>query len=86
MIHPRDDISDANSKRDECYIGELTEEAAKEMEEDARRAAQSLAKIKEARKGFTLQPDIFTCATLIKQTVVSEDTRYVFLLPFLLYF
>ncbi len=68
---------DANSKRDECFIGVLTEEAVEEMKKDAERAAQALAKVKQARQGLTLQPDNFTRAVLIKRTEVSHDTRYV---------
>ncbi len=69
--------SDAHSKRDECFIGTLTDEAVEEMNKDAQRAAEALAKVKEERKGLTLQPDNFTRATLVKKTVVSHDTRYV---------
>lgn len=67
--------SDANSKRDECFIGVLTDEAIKEMEKDSQRAAESFAQVKEARKGLTLQPDSFTHAILIRKTIVSNDTR-----------
>ncbi|KAJ3533482.1 hypothetical protein NM688_g7276 [Phlebia brevispora] len=73
---------DANSKRDECYIGVLSNEAVGEMKKDAMRAADALAKVKKEREDFALQPDLFTSATLVKKTEVSEDTRYyVFSLP-----
>ena len=48
------------------------------MEKDAERAAEELAKVKEERKGFSLQPDSFTRATLVERKEVSYDTRYVF--------
>ncbi|KAH9920934.1 uncharacterized protein B0H18DRAFT_1190512 [Fomitopsis serialis] len=72
----------ANSKKDECLIGALSEEGIKAMEEDARRAAKELAKVKEERKGLALQPDVFTRAKLVERKEVSSDTRlYVFELP-----
>ncbi|KAI0340404.1 hypothetical protein BDW22DRAFT_1334308 [Trametopsis cervina] len=72
----------ANSKRDECLIGNLSGEAIQEMEKDALRAAEALQKVKEARKGLTLQPDSFVRATLVKKKVLSKDTRtYQFKLP-----
>ncbi|TFY58429.1 hypothetical protein EVJ58_g6427 [Rhodofomes roseus] len=72
----------ANSKKDECLIGALSEEGIKAMEEDAKRAAKELAKVKEERKGLALQPDVFTRAKLVKRKEVSSDTRlYIFELP-----
>lgn len=68
-------IADANSKRDECLIGSLTETAVEEMEQDAKRAEEVLAKVKKAREGFTLQPDCFTRVTLLKKKAISKDTR-----------
>ena len=68
---------DANSRKDECLIGSLSEEGIKAMEEDAKRAAKELAKVKEERKGLALQPDVFTQAKLVKRKEVSSDTRYV---------
>ena len=68
-------ILDANSKREECFIGSLTEEAVKEMEQDAKRAEKALAKIKKEREGFTLQPDMYTRAILVKKKAISKDTR-----------
>ena len=69
--------TDANSRKDECLIGSLSEEGIKAMEEDAKRAAKELAKVKEERKGLALQPDVFTQAKLVKRKEVSSDTRYV---------
>lgn len=74
--------SDANSKRDECYIGGLSDEAVEEMKKDAARAADALAKLKKKREGFALQPDMFTRATLVEKKEVSEDTRFVMSLYF----
>ncbi|KIP03550.1 hypothetical protein PHLGIDRAFT_496512 [Phlebiopsis gigantea 11061_1 CR5-6] len=72
----------ANLKRDECLIGVLSPEAAEEMEKDAQRAAEDLAKLKEERKGLVLQPDTFVRATLVERKEVSHDTRiYIFQLP-----
>jgi len=52
------------------------------MEEDAKRAAKELAKVKEEREGLALQPDVFTRAKLVERKEVSSDTRlYVFELP-----
>lgn len=47
------------------------------MEQDAKRAAEVLNRVKEERKGLILQPDSFVRATLVKRTEVSRDTRYV---------
>ncbi|KAI0746770.1 hypothetical protein C8Q80DRAFT_1105703 [Daedaleopsis nitida] len=72
----------ANSKKDECLIGALSEEGVKAMKEDAGRAAKELAKVKAERKGIALQPDLFTQAKLVKRKEVSADTRlYTFMLP-----
>ena len=68
---------DANSKKDECLIGALSEEGINAMKEDAARAAKELAKIKAERKSMALQPDLFTQAKLVKRKEVSADTRYV---------
>lgn len=70
-------FSDANSKRDECLIGMLSDEGIKAMAEDAIRAAEELAKIKAERHGAALQPDVFTLAKLVKRKELSSDTRYV---------
>lgn len=58
-------------------IGVLSDEAVTEMEQDAKRAAEVLNRVKEERKGLILQPDSFVRATLVKKTEVSHDTRYV---------
>ena len=58
-------------------IGALSKEGVKAMEEDAKRAAHELAKVKEERKGLALQPDVFTQVKLVKRQEVSSDTRYV---------
>ncbi|KAI0701790.1 hypothetical protein C8Q76DRAFT_242105 [Earliella scabrosa] len=72
----------ANSKKDECLIGALSEEGINAMKEDAERAAKELAKIKAERKSMALQPDLFTQAKLVKRKEVSADTRlYTFQLP-----
>lgn len=72
----------ANSKRDECLIGELTKEAMKVIEKDAERAAKVLAEMKEKRKDFALQPDVFVAAKLLKREEKTSDTRlYTFELP-----
>ncbi|KAI0630568.1 hypothetical protein C8Q77DRAFT_1133937 [Trametes polyzona] len=72
----------ANGKRDGCLIGKLSEDGVKAMEEDAQRATKEMAKVKAERKGFALQPDLFTQAKLIKRKEVSSDTRvYTFELP-----
>lgn len=72
----------ANSKRDECLIGVLSDEAVEEMKKDAVRAEEELKKIKEERKGLSLQPDLFMRGILVERKEVSHDTRvYVFELP-----
>ncbi|KAH9947340.1 Oxidoreductase, molybdopterin-binding domain-containing protein [Amylocystis lapponica] len=65
----------ANSKRDKCLIGALSKEGLQAMEKDSERAARALAKIKEERKDFALQPDEFIAAKLIKRREVNTDTR-----------
>lgn len=47
------------------------------MEKDAERAAKALAKVKEERKEFALQPDVFAAAKLVKRKELNEDTRFV---------
>lgn len=66
---------DANSKRDECLIGVLSEDAVEEMKKDAERAEKALAQLKEERKDFVLQPDALIKARLVKREEVSHDTR-----------
>ncbi|EIN07313.1 hypothetical protein PUNSTDRAFT_121467 [Punctularia strigosozonata HHB-11173 SS5] len=72
----------ADSKRDECYIGVLTEAGAKAMKEDAKRAAKELKELKEGRKGLALMPDTFCPVILKNRQVLNADTRkYTFELP-----
>ncbi|GJE93762.1 molybdopterin binding oxidoreductase [Phanerochaete sordida] len=72
----------ANQKRDETLIGVLADDAIEEMEKDAVRAEKELAKLKEERKGLSLQPDLFMRGVLVERKEVSHDTRtYVFELP-----
>lgn len=56
-------------------IGVLSDEGLKTMEKDAERAAKVLAKIKEERKDFALQPDVFVAARLVKRKELNKDTR-----------
>lgn len=53
----------------------LSDEAVEEMEKDAKRAAEALAKVKKERKNAAMQPDSYTRATLVKKNDVSGDTR-----------
>lgn len=45
------------------------------MGKDAKRAEETLAKVKKERAGCAVQPDVFTRATLVKRSEVSTDTR-----------
>lgn len=49
----------------------------KVIEKDAERAAKVLAEMKEKRKDFALQPDVFVAAKLLKREEKTSDTRFV---------
>ncbi|KAI9058596.1 hypothetical protein FKP32DRAFT_1761423 [Trametes sanguinea] len=62
--------------RKDFLIGKLSEGDIKRMQDDCARAADELAKLKEERKGLSLQPDLGTVAKLVKRTEVSSTLRY----------
>lgn len=66
---------DANSRKDECFVGGLSEDGVRIMTEDSERAAEALAKLKAQRRGLALQPDVFVVAKLIRRQEVSADSR-----------
>ncbi|PCH32962.1 hypothetical protein WOLCODRAFT_147072 [Wolfiporia cocos MD-104 SS10] len=72
----------ANSKRDECFIGVLSKEGMDAMRKDAERVSKELAKLKEERKDYALQPDSYIAVKLVKRKEITHDTRlYTFELP-----
>ncbi|KAI0746771.1 hypothetical protein C8Q80DRAFT_795793 [Daedaleopsis nitida] len=72
----------AHTRRDECFIGNLSEEGVRVMQEDSVRAAKALAQLKAKRQGLALQPDVFTAAKLIRRKEINADSRlYTFKLP-----
>jgi len=65
----------AHSKRDECYLGELSQKGIEVMKKDFERAAKERAKEDKARAKFALQKHYWTPIRLEKVEKESRDTK-----------
>jgi len=72
----------ANGKRDECYLGRLSEKGVEVMKKDAERAEKDRQKEDSERKEFALQEHYWAPTKLEKVDTISRDTKiYTFRLP-----
>ena len=65
----------ANGKRDECYLGELSEKGIEIMKKDAERAERDREKEEKARQRFSLQKHFWTPRKLDTVEQLSSDTK-----------
>jgi nitrate reductase (NAD(P)H) len=65
----------ANGKRDECYLGVLSQKGIELMKKDAERAEHVKQREDQARKRFSLQKHFWTPIKLEKVEQLSRDTK-----------
>lgn len=65
----------ANGKRDECYLGELSQKGIEIMKKDAERAERDREKDGKARQKFSLRNHFWTPTKLETVEQLSRDTK-----------